>query len=71
MYLHINSPDQKCSSCGAINFTETVNRNYQTFIRCRSCGHEKCTSTTTFGGFGSKSGPVTYKAESLPREVTF
>jgi DNA-directed RNA polymerase subunit RPC12/RpoP len=32
---------EACSKCGAVNQTERVDRDGDTFIRCRKCGHEK------------------------------
>ncbi len=46
MYIQIHQ-DMECSKCGSINNTETVNRDMSTYIRCRSCGHEKTNSTLT------------------------
>ncbi len=46
MYMQILE-NNKCSKCGAMNYTESVNREMKTFIRCRGCGHEKLTSILT------------------------
>jgi len=47
MYIYSPQPKQKCSKCGAIDNTESVTRDEETFIRCCSCGHEKLLCVTT------------------------
>lgn len=57
MYVQIQENNQ-CSKCGTMNYTESVTREMKTFIRCRSCGHEKHVSTLTVS---NPTGGTTYQ----------
>jgi len=67
MYIHVHQ-DMKCSKCGAINHTEHVTRNNQTFIRCVKCNHEKLLWTMTTN---SSTDPGTSNYQSPPLIETF
>ena len=69
MYININQ-DKECSKCGKVNFTETVYRDNESYIRCRKCGHEKLLWTqSTSGSINSQ--PTVYNCPPLPHKETF
>lgn len=68
--MYVQIPERnKCSKCSVINYTESVTRGMETFIRCRKCGHEKLVSTLTVSD--NSSHLYNYKAEDLDKTIEF